>query len=213
MARWLWLTAVILANESQPSFGRSVSNSDVASQAEDICPILIGQSIPDAVLKTRDNTPFDLTSAIAEKPALLIFYRGGWCPFCNQHLGELQSIASELVDMGFQIIAVSPDRPEKVSESKESQRLTYRLLSDSDMTVAKALGIAFKVDDETVEKYKTEYRIDLEADSGQTHHLLPVPSVFLVGRDGTIKFSYVNPNYKVRMNPQILLEVARSELR
>ena len=212
-AQWFWLTAMILAIESQPSVGRSHSHNDVPNQAEDICPILIGQSIPDAVLKTPDNAPLKLTSAIAEKPTLLIFYRGGWCPFCNQHLGGLQSIESELVDMGFQIIAVSPDRPEKLNESVESQELSYRLLSDSDMTVAKSLGIAFKVDDETVNKYKTEYGIDLEADSGQTHHLLPVPSAFLVGRDGAIKFAYVNPDYKVRIRPQVLLEVAKSELR
>ena len=213
MTQWVWLAAMILALESQPSAGRSFSNNDVPTRAEDICPVLIGQSIPDAVLKTPDNAPLKLTSAIAEKPTLLIFYRGGWCPFCNQHLGGLQSIESELLGMGFQIIAVSPDRPEKLNESVESQELSYRLLSDSDMTVAKALGIAFRVDDATVEKYKTEYRIDIEADSGQTHHLLPVPSAFLVGRDGTIQFSYVNPNYQVRMNPEVLLEVAKHEFK
>lgn len=213
ISQWVWLTAIILAIESQPSVGRSFSNNDVPAQAEDICPVLIGHSIPDAVLKTRDNAPLKLTSAVAEKPTLLIFYRGGWCPFCNHHLGGLQSIESELVDMGFQIIAVSPDRPEKLNESLESQGLSYRLLSDSDMTVAKALGIAFKVDDATVKKYKTDYGIDLEADSGQTHHLLPVPSAFLVARDGTIKFAYVNPDYKVRIKPRVLLEVAKSELK
>ena len=213
MARWFWLTPIILASTYQPSMAKAGLQNDVPSQAEDICPALIGQSIPNTILRTRDNSPLELTSAIAEKPTLLIFYRGGWCPFCNQHLGELQSITSELRDMGIQIIAISPDRPEKLGESVESQRLTYRLLSDSDMTVAKALGIAFKVGDATVEKYKTEYGIDIEADSGQTHHLLPVPSAFLIGRDGTIQFSYVNPNYQVRMNPQILLEIARSELK
>ena len=81
------------------------------------------------------------------------------------------------------------------------------------MIAAKALGIAFRVDDATVNKYKTAYGIDLEADSGQKHHLLPVPSVFLVGRDGIIQFSYVNPNYKVRIDPAVLLEAAKAVIR
>ena len=79
---------------------------------------------------------------------------------------------------------MSPDRPEKLKGPAEKHKLKYRLLSDSEMIAAKALGIAFRVDDATVNKYKTDYGIDLEADSGQKHHLLPVPSVFLVGRDG-----------------------------
>jgi peroxiredoxin len=197
----------------QPSMGRTGCRSEVADKAEDICPILIGQSLPKIVLRTADNAPFDLNAAVAQKPTILIFFRGGWCPYCSLHLGQLQSIESRLVQMGFQIIAVSPDRPGILKAPAEKQELKYRLLSDSEMTAAKALGIAFRVDDTTVTKYKTDYGIDLEADSGQTHHLLPVPSAFVVGRDGVIQFSYVNPNYKVRIDPGVLLEAARVALR
>ena len=84
------------------------------------------------------------------------------------------------------------------------------LVSDNEMTGAQALGIAFRVDDATVKKYKESYGIDLEADSGRTHHLLPVPSVFIVGTDGVIQFSYVNPDYKVRIDPDVLLNAAKS---
>lgn len=76
------------------------------------------------------------------------------------------------------------------------------------MAAAKALGIAFKVEEETVALYKDKYGIDLEGDSGQTHHLLPVPSVFVAGADGVISFSYVNPNYRVPLSADVLLAAA-----
>ncbi len=216
MTKWYRLTALILATGCacfQPPLDRTDYGGKVPDKAEDICPVLIGQSLPKLVLRTSDNMPFDLNAATAETPTVLIFFRGGWCPYCNLHLGQLQSIESELVQIGFQIIAVSPDRPEKLKGPAEKHRLKYRLLSDSEMIAAKALGIAFRVDDATVNEYKTAYGIDLEADSGQKHHLLPVPSVFLVGRDGIIQFSYVNPNYKVRIDPAVLLEAARAVIR
>ena len=86
--------------------------------------------------------------------------------------------------------------------------MSYQLLSDSKMEASQGFGLAFKVDDKTHEIYKG-YGIDLEAASGEKHHLLPVPSVFLVGTDGIIDFSYVNPDYKVRIEPEILLAAAQ----
>lgn len=182
-----------------------------ASTQEDICPLLVGASVPELELKTVEGGPFDLNKAIKEKPTIIIFYRGGWCPYCNMHLGQLQKIESQLIQSGYQIIAISPDRPEKLHNSIEKNKLNYLLLSDSKMTAARAFGISFRVDDKTIVKYKG-YGIDLEEASGEPHLLLPVPSVFVVGQDGVIKFSYVNPNYKVRIDPDLLLAAAKSAL-
>jgi hypothetical protein len=41
--------------------------------------------------------------------------------------------------------------------------------------------------------------------SGEKHHLLPVPAVFVVACSGIIQSSYVNPDYKVRLHPDLLL--------
>ena len=76
------------------------------------------------------------------------------------------------------------------------------------MDAAKAFGVAFKVDDGMLTKYKG-FGIDLEAASGEKHHYLPVPSVFLIGTDGVIKFRYFNPDYKVRLSSEELLAAAR----
>jgi len=193
-----------------PHSNTPASQKIAPDNAEDICPVLIGQALPSIVLKTPEGVQFDLNAAVRKKPVVLIFYRGGWCPYCSTHLGQLQSIESQLVEMGFQVIAVSPDRPELLNTAVDKQDLKYQLLSDNDMTAATALGIAFKLDDATVAKYKKNYNIDIEADSGKTHHLLPVPSVFIINREGIITFTYINPNYKVRIDPDLLLAAAES---
>lgn len=76
------------------------------------------------------------------------------------------------------------------------------------MNAAKAFGLAFRVPDETVERYKG-FGIDLEQRSGQEHHLLPVPAVFVLDEDARIQFQYVNPDYRVRVPARVVLEAAR----
>jgi peroxiredoxin len=113
--------------------------------------------------------------------------------------------------MGYQILAISPDRPEKLAQSRGKHSLSYKLLSDSEMTAARAFGIAYQVDEKTVEALDG-FGVDLGDYSGKEHHVLPVPAVFLVGTDGAIDFQYVNPDYKIRLNPQVLLAAAKAEL-
>ena len=108
-------------------------------------------------------------------------------------------------------MAISPDRPENLRASVKQNELAYVLLSDSKMTAARAFGVAYKVDDETL-KLLAKFDIDLEQASGEAHHELPVPSVFLIGSSGKIDFEYVNADYKVRLDPDVLLAAAKSAI-
>ena len=126
-------------------------------------------------------------------------------------MGQLSKIEEELTGLGYQILAISPDRPEKLRVSLDKLGLEYSLLSDSDMTASRAFGLAYRVDDETFEALKG-YGLDIEEASGRTHRLLPVPAALVVGTDGVIRFRYFNPDYRVRIEPDALLEAARSAL-
>ncbi|MGR3218317.1 MAG: redoxin domain-containing protein [Candidatus Anammoxibacter sp.] len=123
-------------------------------------------------------------------------------------LGQLRTIETELVRLGYLVIAVSPDSPETLSEYVEQNEYNYILLSDSKLVAAKAFGVAFKLDDATVAKYRT-FGIDVVEASGETHHMLPVPSVFIIDKDGIVRFVHVNPDYKVRLGTVELLKAAR----
>lgn len=118
-------------------------------------------------------------------------------------MGQLQQIEQDLIELGYQIVAVSPDSPATLSKriaEADSQGFRYTLLSDASAEGAKKFGIAYRQPDK-------RYHRMLEEHSGQDHHILPVPSVFLI-KNGEILFEYVNPNYRVRLHPDILLAAA-----
>jgi peroxiredoxin len=190
----------------------SAARETTPESADRIRPLLVGTATPSVSVRGIGGAVLNLAEATFGTPTILIFYRGGWCPYCSRHLGRIQQIEPELAAMGYQILAVSPDRPELLSAAAKRDTLTYTLLSDSEMDAARAFGIAFRVDDTTVRTY-SGYGIDLEGASGRPHHLLPVPSVFVIGTDGAIRFQYVNPNYRFRLDPSVLLAAARSALR
>ena len=111
--------------------------------------------------------------------------------------------------MGVQLVAISPDKPSKLRETIDKHKMGFRLLSDSDMVAARSFRVAYELDDQTLTELK-KYNIDVEDAAGQKHHMLPVPAVFLVATNGLIQFEYVNPDYKVRLDPELLLAAAKS---
>jgi peroxiredoxin len=171
-----------------------------------------GDRIPDVTVRNAENKELNLRALVSEKPTVLIFYRGGWCPFCTTHLSALIDIQDQVAASGAQILAVSIDQPSKIKETPNYESLGYTLLSDADAKASEAFGIVFTVPDELVSKYKTEYGIDLEAASGRTHHKLPHPSVFVVDPQGTVEFVYINEDYKVRLEPDKILEALKTAI-
>ena len=126
-------------------------------------------------------------------------------------MGQLQEIEEKLTVLGYQVLAVSPDTPENVKRIEGQRSYGYRLFSDTKLEAMAKMGIVYKVDDAMLEKYKG-YGIDLEAASGETHHLLPVPSLFIVDTEGQIRFAYVDPVYQRRIDPDTLLAAAKHAL-
>lgn len=179
---------------------------EIPQKPEDISPLLIGETIPDRSLKSIDNQLVSLKSEVAKKPTVLVFYRGGWCPFCDRQLSELRTLEPDLAKMGYQLIAISTDSPENLKHTLDKNQLTYTLLSDADVSVAKAFGLAFTA--------PAAYSATLEKGSnGQnTEKLLPVPAVFLLNQEGVIKFEYINPNFKERISAKLLKAAAEASL-
>lgn len=185
---------------------------EVPTKAEDISPLLVGETVPSVKLSSLEGKTIDILEKVKEKPSIIVFYRGSWCPFCNRQLSGLQKVEKDIADLGYQLIAISPDKAEKLQKVIDKNDLTYTLLSDSKMEVAKAFGVAFQLAEKTLGKYKT-FGINLEkASDGGNKNLLPVPSVFVLDKKGTIKFEYINPNYKERLNPDLLLFAAKLAL-
>jgi len=174
------------------------------AKPNDVSPLLTGERIPAVKIPAADGQLFDLNEHIAQKPTVLIFYRGGWCPFCNKELAGIQGIQQELVSLGYQVIAISTDSPENLNKSIGKHHLSYTLLSDADLNITKQFGLAFKA--------PKEYDPIITAGSGgkNVDKLLPVPSVFILDKKGTIRYEYVNPDFTQRISPALLRSVAKA---
>ncbi len=186
--------------------------ASLASSAAEAVPLAAGARIPAVVVQTVEGTGLDLAATVAQKPTLLIFYRGSWCPYCNRHLAALAEVEPELLKLGYQILAISPDEAPGLRAAAEKNHLNYRLLSDRAMHASAAFGLAFRVDAATAEKYRG-YKIDLPPVPGEpAARWLPVPAVYVVGRDGVVKFVHTDPDYKARLAPDDVLKAARAAL-
>lgn len=188
--------------------GGAQSRGVVHSSPEETRPLKVGDKLPKLEhLRDSKGTHVDLGALRAERPAVLVFYRGGWCPFCTVHLGDLARVQPSLAEGGVSILAISPDSPETVSEYAKEHALPYTLLSDNQHEAMKAFGIAFAVE-EDMRKMLLDHGMDLVASSGNPEAVLPVPSVFVIDRDGTITFAHANPDYKVRLSGEEVLRAA-----
>lgn len=179
-------------------------SAQVPENAEDICPLLIGESIPKATLQDSEGKQVELSKLLGNKPTVLVFYRGGWCPYCSVQLSGLVKIEKEILDLGYQMIAISPDdyRNLQTTESKES--INYTLLSDPDAKFIQQMGIGFKT------PLMLKGFIATKGQKGEPSEIMPVPTVMIVNEKGKILFEYLNPNYKERISGEMLLAVLKT---
>lgn len=167
---------------------------------EDISPLLVSETFPNVKVGATDGELTAFHSIVKEKPTVVIFYRGGWCPYCNAHLSEIGQKESEILELGYQVVAISPDKLENLEETAVKDEIKYKLFSDATGELTKAAGIAFKAP----ERYGNRL---LDWSGGKNKGFLPVPSVFVLDTKGEILFEYINPNYKQRLSGELLLAV------
>ncbi len=179
-------------------------NLNLPKSPQDISPLIIGKNIPDMMLSDIYGNAVNLKKIISEKPTILFFYRGIWCMYCNQQISQLREINQLLSEMGYQVIAVSSDKLSKNIEMIQKYEVEFPILSDSTLSGAKSLGIAY----DASEIYK-DMLLVLEENSGTNHHILPVPAVFILNQEGTIIFEYINPDFKIRISPELLISAAK----
>lgn len=187
----------------------------IAASADRIQPLGVGDQAPRFILQTVESGTFDFNPETLDKPVMLLVFRGGWCPYCNVYLSEMRHVIPEIRALGIDVLFLSGDRPELLYESLEQQAqediegLDYTILSDADAQASIALGIAFKAGERTIDYVKKKGDGYMKS-SMERHGILPVPAVFAIGRHGVISFTYINPDYKMRLPADELLAAARA---
>jgi peroxiredoxin len=200
------LTIVTLLISTQ-SF--ALDRTTIAADADLVTPLLNGQTLPDAKLMDTSGNSVSLQQLTDGKATLIIFYRGGWCPYCSRQLAELKDVEAALVAQGIQLLAISPDSPERLQQTQLKTETPIKLLSDPQMEAIRNFGLGFYLDDKTADRYRGKLGVEFVSLKNESKVALPVPAVYLVNSDGLIVFNYVNPNFKVRVSANLLLSAAQ----
>ena len=180
----------------------SNSYSQIVEKAEDISPLLIGELVPDIAIADIDGNNTSTHNVLNGERSVLLVYRGGWCAYCNAHLSEVGLVESEIMKLGYKVIAFSPDSPEKLKLTMEKNQFKYNVYSDASGKFIQSLGVAFKAPD----RYSDRLAIfSDELNPG----LLPVPSLFVLDEKGTILFEYISPDYRQRIGADMLISVLK----
>ncbi|MGJ8678850.1 peroxiredoxin-like family protein [Paraglaciecola sp.] len=190
----------------------ALDRSKIADSVQNVTPLLNGQVAPKSKLLTVDGDPVSLKALTMSKPSVLIFYRGGWCPYCNRQLAGLKDIEQKLDELGYQILAISPETPAQLQEQKLQTKFSVKLYSDAELEVISGFGIGYYIADEKREMYKSKWDINLTSDKTSGSAVLPAPAVFILDKNGVVKFNYVNPDTKTRISPELLYQAAKLSL-
>lgn len=161
-----------------------------------------GTRFPAAELIRPDGTSVPSSDVLAGAPAVVVFYRGAWCPYCNIALRTYQQqLVPALQTRGVRLLAISPQSPDGSLSMQQANQLTFTVLSDPGNRIASALGILTAPSDE-VQAAQRALGLDLAAVNADGTVGLPFPTVAVVDADAVLRWIDVQPNYAVRTEPR-----------
>jgi peroxiredoxin len=165
-----------------------------------------GDTAPDFTLLDPDGKPVSSRELLAKGTLVISFYRGVWCPYCNLELQALQQMLPDITGRGASLVAISPQTAPNSRKSQRDNKLGFPILSDVRSELANAFGIRFALPDYLIEVY-AGFGNDLSKVNDDPAWVLPMPARYVVGTDGVIAYSEVNPDYTQRPDPSELLPV------
>jgi peroxiredoxin len=181
---------------------------DLVESAKSAKFAAVGTTAGDFTLPDADGSAVSLGDLTADGPAVLVFYRGQWCPYCNLTLRAYQAeVVPELGKHGARMAAISPQLPDGSVAVKETNELGFPVLSDVGNVVARTFGLTFVVD-EDVRPTMVKIGADLAKHNGEWE--LAHPAVLVVDRERVIRFVDVHPDYTTRTEPAQILEAVKS---
>ena len=169
----------------------------------------IGGKAPDFILPNAFGKPVRLSDKLKEGPVVLSFYRGAWCPYCNLELHALHAALPQFRRYGAQLIAITPQIPDKSLAQIREDGYPFEILSDLDSSVMKAYHLYFEVPETVSNVYRRNFGLDLAEYNGTARYVLPVPGTYVVDADSIVRAAYADTDYKKRMEPEDIIAALR----
>jgi peroxiredoxin len=160
-----------------------------------------GELAPDVILPDAFGKPVRLADLWRNGPLVIVFYRGGWCAYCNLQLRAWRQLESELARLGATLLAISPQTPDNSQSTAEKNELAFTVLSDSALEAANGFGIAFTLHPDLVDFYGS-VGTDIPVLNGNGLWVLPVPATYVIDRTGIIRFALIDEDVRQRAEPR-----------
>jgi peroxiredoxin len=178
---------------------RELTDSGQADRA-----LTVGDRAPGFSLPAANGRIVTLDGLRADGPVVLTFYRGAWCPYCNIALRSLQQQHETIAARGARLVAVSPQIPDESLSLVEKHALAFDVLSDIGSDTAKQYGLAFDLPDDLGAVYD-RLGFDLQRVNAGHPRTLPIPATYVIDRDGTIRWAFVDSDHTRRAEPADIL--------
>ncbi|MDE1148027.1 MAG: peroxiredoxin-like family protein [Azospirillaceae bacterium] len=172
--------------------------------------VKVGDRLDGVVLADVEGAPLALDALRAPGPVVLVFFRFAGCPACNIALPYYERhLWPGLKALGAQLVAVSPQVPERLVEIKRRHDLTFLVASDRDNALGRLLGILYTANAAS-QASLTAKGVSLGDIIGTGTWELPMPAVVVVDRDGVVRYVDVSPDWLARTEPGPVLEAVRA---
>ena len=158
----------------------------------------VGDRAPGFTLQDQLGRDVSVAGELEQGPVVLIFYRGEWCPYCNAMLRTYGLRAADFAARGGRLVAVSPQTPDNSLTMAEKHSLEFPVLSDEGGEVIGTYGLKYDV---TAHDLYKAGGADLPESNGKGGWILPAPAVFVIDREGIVRFVSVNGDYTQRAEP------------
>jgi peroxiredoxin len=202
-------TAARIRNSADPAGVRSAFGAELAALNAEGVPAGImtaGMAMPDGDLLAVDRRRTSLAEARGGQMAVVAFYRGAWCPYCNITLRTYQrDLVPALADLHVRLIAISPQAPDGSMTMQEANELTFTVLSDPGNQIAGELGVLTRPTADARDA-QANMGIDVAGGNADGTDMLPMPTVVIVDAAGVIRWIDVHPNYATRTETEQILE-------
>jgi len=186
--------------------GRSIA--DLKATGIDTQAVNVGAKPALPTLATPNDGSIDLAAIAKTGTLVLIFYRGGWCPYCNVTLKAYADQYAGFQAAGANVVAITPELPEKADTTAASAVLPFSIVIDRGNDFARSLGLVFALPPSLRPLYR-QIGIDLVDWNGNESHELPVPATYVIDREGTVRWAFVEADFTQRADPDDVLAAAR----
>jgi peroxiredoxin len=166
--------------------------------------LFIDSKAPDFKMKDANGNDTRLKDLLKKGKVIIIFYRGNWSPTCMAELSHIQDSLSMITDKNVAVVAISPESKENIAKTIADTHATFPIFSDDGLKIMKAYDVAFEIPENTVTRYRNS-NIDIEKINGANGKWLPVPAVYIIDKESTVRYRFFEPDYKRRPSVADLL--------